>query len=155
VAREVVFRVVGGSAQSEAPSSTKPAQRPAAGGAVVPMTTLSSDQMSAIDTARQVVVRTAADLEKLWREHAPGRPAPAVDFAKNMVIAVFLGSRPSSGFAVQITEVRRDGDGLLVTWAERRPGPGQISATVMTSPSQIVAVPRVDGTVRFQKAGGD
>jgi VWFA-related protein len=155
VAREVVFRVVGGSAQSEALSSTKPAQPPAAGGAVVPMTTLSSDQMSAIDTAGQVVVGTAADFEKLWREHAPGRPAPAVDFAKNMVIAVFLGSRPSSGFAVQITEVRRDGDGLLVTWAERRPGPGQISATVMTSPSQIVAVPRVDGTVRFQKAGGD
>jgi VWFA-related protein len=155
VAREVVFRVVGDPAQPDAPSSTKPAQPPAAGGAVVPMTTLSSDQMSAIDTAGQVVVSTAADFEKLWREHAPGRPAPAVDFAKNMVIAVFLGSRPSSGFAVQITEVRRDGDGLLVTWAERRPGRDQMSATVMTSPSQIVAVPRVDGTVRFQKAGGD
>jgi hypothetical protein len=111
--------------------------------------------MSAVDSARQVVAKSAAEFEKLWREHAPGRPAPAVDFAKNMVVAVFLGSRPSSGFSVEITEVRRDGDALLVTWAERRPGRDQMAAQVMTAPAQLVVVPRFDGQVRFQKAAGD
>ena len=119
------------------------------------MTTLAADMMSAIDSARQVVVKTPAEFEKLWREHAPGRAAPAVDFAKSMVVAVFLGSRPSSGFGVEITEVRRDGDALLVTWAERRPGRDQMAAAVMTAPAQLVAVPRFDGQVRFQKAAGD
>lgn len=119
------------------------------------MNTIAADVMSAIDGARQVVAKTPADFEKLWREHAPGRPTPSVDFSKNMVIGVFLGSRPSGGFGVEITDVRRDGDALLVSWAERRPGRDQMAAQVMTAPAQLVAVPRFEGAVRFQKAGGD
>jgi len=119
------------------------------------MVPLSADRMSGIDTPRQVVARTAAEFETLWRSHAPGRSAPAVDFTKNMVVAVFLGSRPTAGYQVQITEVRREGDALVVHWAEQQPGPGQMAAQVLTAPAQIVAVPRFDGQVRFQKAGGD
>jgi VWFA-related protein len=155
VAREVVFRVEGPAAGSQLPAPSAPAQSASPGGAAVPMTTISSDQMSGVDAARQVVAKTAAEFEALWRQHAPGRPAPAIDFTKNMVVAVFLGSRPSGGFQVQITDVRRDGDGLLVTWAERAPGRDQMSAQVMTAPSQLVTVPRFDGPVRFQKAAGD
>jgi hypothetical protein len=119
------------------------------------MTIIAADMMSAIDSPRQVVVKAAAEFEKLWREHAPGRPAPSVDFSKHMVIALFLGSRPSGGFSVEITDVRRDGDALLVNWAERRPGRDQMAAQVMTAPAQFVAVARFDGPVRFQKAAGD
>jgi hypothetical protein len=72
-----------------------------------------------------------------------------------MVLAVFLGSRPSSGFDVQITNVRRDGELLLVTWAERRPGRDQMAAQVMTAPAHLVTVPRFEGAVRFQKAPGE
>ena len=121
----------------------------------MPMTTIAADMMSAIAAPRQVVAKTLAEFEKLWREHAPGRPAPAVDFTKSMVVAVFLGSRPSSGFGVEITDIRRDGDALLVTWAERRPGPDQMAAQVMTAPAQLVTVARFEGPVRFQKTAGD
>jgi hypothetical protein len=55
---------------------------------------------------------------------------------------------------VHITGVRREGDALVVTWAERRPAPDQIAAQVMTAPAQIVAVPRFDGPVRFEKVAG-
>ena len=119
------------------------------------MTPISSDLMSAIDSPRQAVIKTPAEFEALWRTHAPGRPAPSVDFNKNMVLAVFLGSRPSGGFAVQITSAERVGDALVVTWSERRPGPDSMAAQVMTAPAQMVAVPRFDGPVRFQKGGGD
>jgi hypothetical protein len=98
-----------------------------------------------------VVAKTDAEFDTMWRTHAPGRTAPAVDFSKNMVIAVFLGSRPSSGYQVQITGVRREGDALVVSWAERRPGRDQMAAQVMTAPSHIVAVPRFDGPVKFEK----
>jgi VWFA-related protein len=164
VSRELVFRVVPGftpPAASANPSPalgagrTAPPAPPTAPGEAMPMTTIASDMMSAIAAPRQVVAKTAAEFEKLWREHAPGRPAPTVDFTKNMVVAVFLGSRPSSGFGIEITDIRRDGDGLLVTWAERRPGRDQMSAQVMTAPAQLVTVPRVEGSVRFQKAAGD
>jgi hypothetical protein len=128
---------------------------PAATGVPMQMTTLAGDQMSAIDSPRQTVVKTAAEFEALWRAHSPGRPVPAVDFSKNMVVAVFLGSRPSSGYEVQITNVSRDGDALLVTWTERRPGRDQMAAQVMTAPAHLVVVPRFEGAVRFAKAPGE
>ena len=36
-------------------------------------------------------------------------------------------------------------------WAERRPGRGDIAAQVMTSPAQIVAIPKFAGEIRFEK----
>lgn len=115
------------------------------------MQTLNADMMSGVDRAEQVVARTPAEWEALWGRHAPGRRAPSVDFSTDMVVAVFLGSRPSGGFQVEITGVRPDGDALVVQWAERRPGPGQVAAQVMTAPSHIVAIPRHAGDVKFEK----
>ncbi len=173
VARETVFRVMPAApvgtlgtiapppAAPSAPSApaapAAPAAPPApsAPAAPVPMIPISNDSMSAIDSPRQAVIKTAAEFDALWRAHAPGRPTPAVDFAKNIVVAVFLGSRPSSGFGVQITGAERAGDALVVTWTERQPGRDQMAAQVMTAPAHIVAVPRFDGPVRFQKGGGD
>ena len=119
----------------------------------VQVTTINSDMMSGIDRSEQLVARTAAEWQTVWQRHAPGRPAPAVDLAKNMIVAVFLGSRPSGGFGVEITGIRTDGKVMVVQWAERRPAPGQVAAQVMTAPSHIVSVPRHAGEVRFEKVG--
>lgn len=116
------------------------------------MTTLNTDMMSGIDQAEQVVARTEAEWEALWKRHAPGRPAPSVDFARHMVVGVFLGSRPSGGYQVEITGARTDGQILIVTWAERTPPPGAMAAQVLTAPAHLVTVPRHQGDVRFTKA---
>jgi len=152
VSRETVVRVSAPQGPP-IPGGAKPpaAKPPASPVASVEMTTINSDVMSGIDRPQQTVVRTAAEWASLWARHAPGRPAPAVDFAKNMVVAVFLGSRPSGGFGVQITAVGLEGNALVVRWAERRPNPGVVASQVMTAPSHLVAVPRHDGEVRFEK----
>ena len=115
------------------------------------MTTIAGDQMSAINKPQESVAKTQAEFDSLWRAHAPGRPAPKVDFTRDMVIAVFLGGRSSAGFDVQINEVRREGNALVVRWSERRPGRDTMAAMVMTAPAQLVTVPRVDVPVRFEK----
>ena len=115
------------------------------------MTIINSDTMSGVDRPQQSVARTAAEWQTLWQQHAPGRSLPPVDFAKNMVVAVFLGSRPSGGYEAQITGVRLEGGMLVVQWAERRPAPGQTAAQVMTSPAHIATVARHEGQVRFEK----
>jgi hypothetical protein len=117
------------------------------------MQTINADMMSGVDRAEQVVARTAQEWQALWQRHAPGRQAPAIDFARNMVVAVFLGSRPSGGYQVQITGVRTVGPTLVVQWSEARPAPGQVAAQVMTAPAHIVTVPRHAGEVRFDKVG--
>ena len=136
--------------RTNAPS---PPAAPATPATPIQMTTLNSDRMSGIDRPEQVVARSAVEWQALWQRHAPGRPAPAVDLAKHMVLGVFLGSRSSGGYQVEITGVRMDGNTLVVQWAERSPDAGVVAAQVMTSPSHLVTVPHHKGQVRFEKMG--
>lgn len=106
---------------------------------------------SGIDRARQVVVRSAADWAALWRAHAPGRPQPPVDFAREMVVGVFLGSRPTAGYGVDITGTRQDGDAVVVEYRVTAPPPDAITAQVITSPYVLVALPAARGEVKFVK----
>lgn len=118
-----------------------------------PVHTVARGMMSGIEEPREAVARTAEEWAALWRLHAGEKPAPRVDFAKRTVIAVFLGTRPSAGYGVEITGTRAEGAGLVVQWSERRPEPGTVTAQVLTSPAHIVTVPKVAGPIRFEKAG--
>jgi hypothetical protein len=66
-------------------------------------------------------------------------------------VAVFLGSRPTSGYGVQITGTRMDGKTVVVEWRERRPAKGQMTAQIITTPVEFATIPKVSGEVRFQK----
>lgn len=112
---------------------------------------LDRGDQSNMDDGLQTVARTAAEWNALWRRHAPDRPQPKVDFAREMVAAVFMGSRPSAGFAITIIGTKEDAGGLVVEYRETRPGRDTLSAQVITSAYAIVALPRRDGAVRFAK----
>ena len=71
--------------------------------------TVQRGELSGIEERREVVVRTAAEWSALWKQHSPGQKPPAIDFTRSMVAGVFLGSRPSGGFAIDVTSVQRDG----------------------------------------------
>ncbi len=114
--------------------------------------TIVADSMSQIDDARQAVARTPAEFETLWRQHGAKAAMPKVDFGSRTVVAVFLGSRNSAGYAVEITATREEKGVLVVEWRERRPEPGSIAAQVITSPAHIATVPKFAGEIRFEKA---
>jgi len=108
---------------------------------------------SQMDAARQATARTAAEWEALWRLHGGERTRPPVDFGKEIVVAVFMGSRPSAGFSVEIVGTRVDGPALVVQYRETRPAADAFVAQVLTMPYHIAAVPRRAGVtdVRFEK----
>ena len=106
--------------------------------------------MSRIDGARQAVVRSAAEWSTLWSQHAGERARPEVDFSKEMVVAVFLGTRPTAGFSVEIVGAREEGATLIVSYREARPQPGSVTAQVLTSPYHLVAVPK-HGDVKWER----
>jgi len=119
----------------------------------VPFKVLQSGGYSGIEEHREVVIRNAKEWSALQLEPSPqGTPAPAVDFTKSMVIGVFLGTRPTGGHAVAIDRIERDGDDLLVTYRERRPGPNDIASQVITTPFQLVTTAAFAGRVRFTRA---
>jgi hypothetical protein len=65
------------------------------------------------------------------------------------VVGVFLGTRPTAGFQVEITGVREQDGALVVEYVERRPPSDAMVAQVLTAPFHLVTVPRHEGPVRF------
>ncbi len=115
----------------------------------IPLTTVARGTLSSIDQARQVVARTEAELEALWKQHGSGQPTPKIDFRTRMVVGVFAGSRPTAGYGVEIVAVRREGTELVVEYREAKPAPDQMVAQIITAPFHLVSLDRQDGAVRF------
>jgi hypothetical protein len=116
-----------------------------------PMTTIAKGAESAVESPRQVTVRTPSEWAALWRAHSAERPLPQVDFTRDMVVGVFLGTRPTGGFAVEIVGTRQDHGSLVVEYRETRPGRDQITAQVITAPYHLVRIPRFAGGVTFEQ----
>ncbi|MEZ4653107.1 MAG: protease complex subunit PrcB family protein [Candidatus Eisenbacteria bacterium] len=75
---------------------------------------------------------------------------PQVDFRKQIVIARFLGQKPSGGNDVALEYVERTDTGWLsLHYLEETPGPCTVSA-LPTQPYVIVAVERPEGGLLFE-----
>ena len=115
------------------------------------LNTLAQGAMSNIEEPRQAVARTAAEWQALWKQHDAIGAAPAVDFTQYAVAAVFLGSQPTTGFTVEITGVKTEGNRTVVEYLERQPPRDAFVAQVLTSPFHIVRIPRTAGSVEFRR----
>lgn len=116
----------------------------------LPVRVLDQGQQSLVEESRQEVVRTAQAWEALWEQHSL-KEAPAVDFRREQVVGIFLGSRLSAGYSVEIVSVTRVGDGAGVRYRERRPAADAVTAQVLTFPYCIVAVPASAGALRVER----
>lgn len=106
---------------------------------------------SGIEAARQVVVTSSSQFGTLWRQHS-ARPQPPVDFSKESVVGIFLGSRTSAGYGVEIVGIERSASGTLVRCREVRPAADAVTAQILTFPYILVAAPVLAQPVRFECA---
>jgi hypothetical protein len=119
--------------------------------ATPPVMTVAQGAYSGISDASEVVVRSRAEWDALWKAHAGLQPVPAADFSKEFIAAVFLGTRRSGGFSAEIIGTRREEAALVIEYRERVPAASDIVTQALTSPFHIVRVARFDGPVRFRK----
>ena len=113
--------------------------------------TVGKGPMSAIEEPRQVAVRSAAEWGALWKENGANAPLPAVDFSREMVVGVFLGSRPTAGYGVEIVRAVGNAGSFIVEYVETRPSRDAVTAQILTSPYHLAAIPKHDGVVTFRK----
>jgi hypothetical protein len=118
---------------------------------VPPVRSLDRGTRSDIVVARQVTIRDQDAWAALWQEHAAARPRPAVDFSSEMVVGVFLGTRPTAGYGAEIVGYRGADSDVVIQYRESAPPRGAITAQVLTSPFHLVVVLRRTGTVTFEK----
>lgn len=111
-------------------------------------------QTSEYQMAEETVLRDRAAWAAAWAQLHNGLVAPAlpaVDFATSTVVLVAIGQRNSGGSDVRIGEVTRAGADAVVHYTVTEPGPGCMTAQMLTSPVAVVRVPRIVGSVRFAR----
>lgn len=115
--------------------------------------TLSRGLTSGLEEPRRLVLRDEATYLRVWAEHAAevNRPAlpPSVDFSREMVVLLALGTKPTGGYLVEVVDVELRGRTLRILVAEREPQPGSLQIQQWTQPFQFIALPTVTGHVRF------
>jgi hypothetical protein len=102
----------------------------------------------------ELVVRDRKAFESAWRTVFAGNqgaPLPEVDFARSIVVLIALGEQRTGGYSVEVDRVARTGDAAVVHYTVTGPGPGCMSTMMITSPVEIVSMPRVAGTVSFSR----
>jgi hypothetical protein len=121
------------------------------GQAALPRTIAKGDQ-SNIESATQVLARNESEWVALWRRHAGDGDRPRVDFTREMVVGVFMGSRPTAGFSTTIVTSTAVKEVLVIRYRETIPSRNAMTAQVLTFPYHLVAIARATVTdVKFEK----
>ena len=112
----------------------------------LPVRTLAKGAFSGIRNAREEIVTSAEEWEKLWKQHATSGGAaekvPAVDFTREMVIIATMGAKPTGGYAIEIVSADVHGRNLRISVRRTSPPPGAITIQAFTAPFHFAAVPR-------------
>ena len=107
--------------------------------------TLAKGAFTPIAEARQEVIYDQPSWEKFWQKHAVNAKGvaqpPAVDFTREMVVAVTMGKQRTGGYSIEITQAEVSGQQFLVTVKKRVPAPGAMVTQAFTSPFHFAAVP--------------
>jgi hypothetical protein len=120
--------------------------------ALLPFVSFDKGTSSGIVEPREVVVQSEREWEALWKQHAPDGPSPLpVNFAKEQIIGVFAGQRPTAGYRVEIVKVERDSGGLTVVYKIESPPQDAIAAQQLTQPFHLVRLPALGLPIRFNK----
>lgn len=116
---------------------------------------LGAGAMSGITAAGLHVVRDQAELDELWRTHMrlhlPAPAVPQIDFADSMIVAAFVGQKPTGGYSVRIEEVIRvaatagQPSQIVVRTSEVIPAEDAVVTQMLTSPFHMVRVEKADG----------
>lgn len=110
---------------------------------------------SGINQARSFVIKDAAAWNDLWQRiyatQTPVPPLPDVDFSTQMVVASALGSKPSGGYNVLLTEAAQDTGGLVIAVRATSPGAHCFVTLAFTQPIDIARLARTGGDVRFEQ----
>jgi hypothetical protein len=99
-----------------------------------------------------VTARDPRGWELVWQLIGEPPPGPLPEDA--MAVSVFLGSRPTGGYAVEIVRVGSGEDEVLVVYRETEPGPDMMVTQALTAPWTVRLVPESALPVQYLKDTG-
>jgi hypothetical protein len=108
---------------------------------------------SGYEQSVRLVVENGSDWanvwEQVWGSMFPTPERPEVDFTRSVVVVVGMGTMPSGGYDIQVTDARRVGDRVEVSILTASPAPGCPVTAALTSPVDIATVSRDGAEIIF------
>jgi len=119
----------------------------------IEFTVLAQGSYSGVDTERFEVIRDEPAFRSLWIAHtagtSPTSPLPQLDFAKDMVIAAFAGTKSTGGYSLNISSITAEKERLKVILSLTQPGPDCMVSQVLTQPYVMVKTTRSPKSANF------
>jgi hypothetical protein len=101
---------------------------------------------------QRFVVRDSATWAMVWetiyQSVSPRPDMPPVDFTRNMVLVVALGTRPTTGWDILLDSAVLGSDGLVV-YERLSSAASNTVLPVVTRPVDVGVIPRSTGPVQF------
>jgi PrcB C-terminal len=141
-APETPIQDTAGSGQGYAPYGNPPAAVQANNGSLE-LRRIGQWSHTGIREARRMVIQDANAWAQFWSELGVGN-RPAVDFSRDVVIAVAAGERSTGGNEIAVTQVSQSNGELTAEVQEIVPGPNCITTSALIQPVDVVVVPGVN-----------
>lgn len=123
-------------------------------------TLASGAQATNADTPSFELITSQADLVSAWNRAYGSRltlpPLPEVNFPQETVLAVFLDTKPTGGYGLDVQDVTLDGNDVYVDLLETKPAAGAITTQALTTPWLLLRVLRGDiNAAWFREPGSE
>jgi len=113
--------------------------------------------VSKITAAQTRVITSTSEFAAYWKELTGSTDRPRdINFDNEQLVAIHLGSKPSSGYSVAVTSVTKPvSNQIVITYIERRPGPQDKVNGEPCSPYVVIRMPRTSGKIVFKPSSVD
>lgn len=116
--------------------------------------TIDKGPTSGFQAPQQSYIATQKEWVDTWitREGpvTPKRPHPTIDFSREVVIVAALGTKPTGGFAIEITRIVRTKDAIEIYIRTTAPQDGLKPPPGPTSPIVLARMAKPDRPVTFR-----
>ena len=110
-----------------------------------------SGSHSHFDTPTYIVIKSTKELKDIYATLNKTTPnkheIPNIDFSKEVIVGLFMGSKKSDGYAIKINRILSDGNytSILI----RKIKPTEITTPVITQPFYIAKIVKPTTPIRF------
>jgi len=116
---------------------------------------IESGSDSGIKEFSKKIAKTKEEFSDLYKEHLSKQKLittpifPYVDFNNEMIAAIFLGERPSSGYNIKVTKVTKTNSRITIFANEETPEDKAFTYSIVTSPYTFITIPKNNLPINF------
>lgn len=115
--------------------------------------TIALGYQTGITTGKMRLARNDKEWAELWREHTstqlPRPEAPRIDFAKEVVVCVLAGEKPTGGYGIEVVDADFNGQAVVLGTRETKPAEDAVVPMFLTRPYHMIATPKTNADFKL------